>query len=152
MVRADRELTFVDDGERPSVDCDDRARLDKDGTHMQIALWIASGLLAFAMVGAGGFKLATPRVVLMERMKWARTWSDANVKLLGLAEVLGAIGLIVPRVTGILPILTPIAAVCLAVLMTGAVKAHLDLKEPPAAPAILALLGAFVAVGRFGIA
>lgn len=118
---------------------------------MQIALWIASGLLAFAMVGAGGFKLATPRVKLMEKMKWAKTWSDGDVKLLGLAEVLGAIGLIVPQVTGILSILTPIAAVCLMVLMIGAVKTHLDLKEPAAPPAILALLGVFVALGRFGV-
>ena len=118
---------------------------------MPIALWIASGLLAFAMLGAGGFKLATPRVKLVERMKWAKTWSDGAVKLLGLAEVLGGIGLIVPQVTGILPILSPIAAVCLAVLMGGAVKTHLDLKESPAAPGILALLGLFIALGRFGV-
>ena len=118
---------------------------------MHIALWIASGLLAFAMVGAGGFKLATPRVELMERMKWAKTWSDGNVKLLGLAEILGAVGLIVPQVTGILPILTPIAAVCLVVLMLGAVKTHVDLEEPAAPPTILALLGVFIALGRFGV-
>lgn len=118
---------------------------------MQIALWIASGLLAFAMAGAGGFKLVTPRVKLMERMKWAKTWTDGNVKLLGLAELLGGIGLIVPQVTGVLPILTPIAAVCLVVLMLGAVKTHVDLKEPAAPPAILALLGVFVALGRFGV-
>ncbi len=118
---------------------------------MQTALWIAYGLLAFAMLGAGGFKLATPRIQLMERMKWANTWSDGAVKLLGLAEVLGGIGLIVPEATGILPILSPIAAVCLAVLMSGAVKTHLDLKESPAAPGTLALLGLFVALGRFGV-
>jgi hypothetical protein len=118
---------------------------------MQIALWIASGLLAFAMVGAGGFKLATPRVKLMERMNWATTWSDGNVKLLGLAEVLGGIGVVVPHLTGIWPVLTPIAAVCLVVLMIGAVKTHVDLKESAAPPAILALVGVFVALGRFGI-
>ncbi len=84
-------------------------------------------------------------------MKWAKTWSDGNVKLLGLAEILGGIGLIVPQVTGILPILTPIAAVCLVVLMIGAVKTHVDLKEPAVPPAILALLGVFVALGRFGV-
>ena len=87
----------------------------------------------------------------MEKFKWAKTWSDSNVKLLGLAEVLGGIGLIVPQVTGILPILTPIAALCLVVLMIGAVKTHVDLKEPAAAPAILALLGVFIALGRFGV-
>jgi hypothetical protein len=118
---------------------------------MQLALWIASGFLAFAMSAAGGVKLVTPRVKLMERMKWAKTWSDGNVKLLGLAEVLGGIGLVIPQVTGILPILTPIAAVCLVVLMIGAVKTHLDLKEPAVAPGILALLGVFVALGRLGV-
>jgi hypothetical protein len=133
------------------VDSDPSTRLDKDGTPMQIALWIASGLLAFAMASAGAFKLATPRIQLMEKMKWAKTWSDGNVKLLGLAEVLGAIGLIVPQITGILSIFTPIAALCLVLLMIGAVKTHLDLKEPAAPPAILGLLGLFVALGRFGV-
>lgn len=118
---------------------------------MQIALWIASGLLALAMLAAGGMKLATPRVELVEKMKWARTWSDGNVKLLGLAEVLGAVGLIVPQVTGIAPVLTPIAAACLTVLMLGAVKTHVDHEEPVVAPGILALLGVFVALGRFGV-
>jgi DoxX-like family len=118
---------------------------------MQIALWIASGLLAFAMLGAGAFKLATPRVKLAEKLKWANTWSDGNVKLLGLAEVLGGIGLIVPQATGIVPILTPIAALCIVVLMIGAVKTHIDFKEPAVAPGILALLGVFVALGRFGV-
>ena len=118
---------------------------------MQLALWIASGLLAFAMVAAGTLKLVTPRVKLMEKFKWAATWSDGNVKLLGLAEVLGGIGLIVPRVTGILPILTPIAALCIVVLMIGAVKTHIDYKEPVVAPGILALLGVFIALGRFGV-
>jgi hypothetical protein len=50
-----------------------------------------------------------------------------------------------------LPILTPVAAACLAVLMIGAVKTHLDLEEPVAAPGILALLGVFVALGRLGV-
>ncbi|MFO0655039.1 MAG: DoxX family protein [Polyangia bacterium] len=118
---------------------------------MNIALWIVSGLLAFAMLTAGGIKVAVPRTKLMEKMKWAKTWSDGEFKLLGLAEVLGGIGVIVPHATRIVPVLTPVAAVCLVVLMLGAVKTHVDLKESPAAPAILALLGVFVALGRFGI-
>ena len=116
-----------------------------------MALWIASGLLAFAMLAAGGAKLAIPRLKLVEKMKWAATWSDSQVKLLGLAEVLGGIGVIVPYATGILPILTPIAALCLVVLMAGAVKTHLDLNESPAPPAVLAVIGLFVALGRFGV-
>jgi hypothetical protein len=118
---------------------------------MHLALWIIQGLLAFAIGMAGAFKIVTPREKLAEKMHWARTWSDLNVKLLGLAEVLGAIGLIVPGVTAILPVLTPVAAVCLAILMGGAVKTHLDLKEPLVPAIVLAALCLFVAVGRFAL-
>lgn len=118
---------------------------------MNIALWIASGLLAFAMLAAGGTKVAVPREKLLDKMGWAASWSDGRFKLLGVAELLGGIGVIVPHATGILPILTPVAAACLVVLMAGAVKTHVDRKESPAAPAILALLGVFVALGRSGV-
>jgi hypothetical protein len=73
------------------------------------------------------------------------------VKLLGLAEVLGAVGLVVPWLTAILPVLTPVAALCLVVIMAGAVKTHVDLKEPAIGPAVVGLLCVFVALGRFGI-
>ncbi len=56
-----------------------------------------------------------------------------------------------PWAKGILPILTPIAAVCLLIIMGGAVKTHLDQKESPAPPVILGALCLFVALGRFGI-
>ncbi|MCA9623945.1 MAG: DoxX family protein [Myxococcales bacterium] len=118
---------------------------------MNLALWVASGLLGLAMLAAGGTKLVTPRLELMQKMHWAKEWSDGGVKLLGLAEVLGSVGLIVPQATGIAPVLTPVAAVCLVVLMLGAVKIHADLKEPVVAPAALALVGAFIAIGRFGV-
>ena len=118
---------------------------------MDVALWIVSGLVAFAMLAAGGMKLVTPRAQLANRMTWARTWTDGRVKLLGVAEVLGAVGLIVPRVTGIAPVLTPIAAACVAVLMLGAVKTHRDLGEPIVAPAVLALLAVVVALGTTGV-
>ncbi len=118
---------------------------------MHIALWIASGLLSFAMLGAGGIKLVKPRAKLVERFRWAERWSDGGVKALGLAEMLGAVGLVVPQVTGILPLLTPLASLCLAILMIGAVKTHRDLGEPVTGPGILALLGLFVALGRFAL-
>ena len=118
---------------------------------MNTALWVIQGLLALMMLGAGAFKSLTPRVKLAEKMHWAKTWTDGNVKLLGLAEVLGAIGLIVPYLTGILPILTPNAAVCMAILMGGAVKTHLDLKESPVPAIVPLVLAILVAVGRFGL-
>lgn len=118
---------------------------------MYVALWIASGLLAFAMVTAGGVKATIPREKLLEKMKWAKTWSDGSFKLLGLAELLGGVGLIVPYATGIALVLTPIAAICLVVIMAGAAKTHLALGESPVVPGILAALGVFVALGRFGV-
>lgn len=118
---------------------------------MNTTLWILQGLLAFAMFGAGLFKAATPHTKLTEKMKWALTWPPARVKLLGLAEVAGAVGLVVPWATGIAPVLTPIAACCLLVLMVGAVKTHADLKEPWVPPAVLAVVCVVVALGRLGI-
>jgi hypothetical protein len=116
---------------------------------MNLALWIVQGLVAFAMLAAGTLKVTKSRLALIEKMQWAKTWTDTQFKLLGLAEVLGGIGLIVPGLTGILPVLTPIAAICLAILMAGAIKAHLDLKEPPVPAAVLGVLCVFVVVGRF---
>lgn len=118
---------------------------------MHIALWVLQGLLALVMVLTGALKVVQPREKLAEKFHWAKTWTDLNVKLLGLAEVLGGVGLIVPGVTGILPVLTPVAAVCLAILMAGAVKTHLDLKEPTAPAAVLCVLCLLVAVGRFAL-
>ena len=118
---------------------------------MNLALWIVQGLLAFAMAGAGAFKITTPHDKLSQKMKWAETWQPGRVKLLGLAEVLGAVGLVVPWLLHILPVLTPVAALCLFVLMAGAVKTHLDLEEPAAPPAVLAVLCLVVAVGRSGL-
>ena len=118
---------------------------------MNTVLWILQGLLAFAMLGAGTFKLTTPHATLAEKMTWAASWPPARVKLLGLAQVLGAVGLVVPWGTGILPVLTPVAACCLLVVMLGAVKTHLDRKEPFAAPAVLSVLTLVIALGRFGV-
>ena len=118
---------------------------------MNTALWIIQGLLAVAMYGAGMFKLATPHGKLAEKMKWAVTWPPARVKLLGLAQALGAVGLVVPWATGIVPIVTPVAACCLLVLMLGAIKTHIDLKEPLVAPAVLSALSLLIALGRFGV-
>lgn len=118
---------------------------------MDTALWITSGLLAFVTVLAGGAKLAIPRTTLVPKMKWAASWSDGRFRLLGLAEVLGGVGVIVPHATGIAPILTPIACGALVVLMAGAAKTHLDLRESPAPAVVVGALGVFVLLGRVGV-
>jgi DoxX-like family len=118
---------------------------------MNLALWIAQFLLSVAVLATGVAKLVIPKEKLVTKMKWADSWPSGRVKLLGAAEALGAIGVVVPWLTGIAPVLTPVAASCLLVLMGGAVKTHLDLKESPVPPIIVGALCVFVALGRFGV-
>jgi uncharacterized membrane protein YphA (DoxX/SURF4 family) len=121
-------------------------------TTVNIALWVVSSILALAFLVAGGSKLALPKARLAKQgMAYVEDFSARQVKLIGAAEVLGAIGLIVPWATGIAPVLTPIAAVGLAVLMVGAMLTHRRRKEsqPIPANAILLVGALFVAVGRF---
>ena len=84
-------------------------------------------------------------------MHWARTWPPGRIKLLGLAEVLGAIGLVLPVALNIAPVLTPIAAICLAVLMLGAVQMHRLFHENYMPALVLALVCIALAAGRLGL-
>ncbi|WP_040817926.1 DoxX family protein [Nocardia jiangxiensis] len=120
---------------------------------MNIAVWIAQGLLAFVYLVAGGLKLVRSREQLAAtgRLDWMKDNSDAVVRAVGAIEVLGALGVILPAATGIAPILTPIAAVGLVIVQIGALRVHLTRNERQPVPAnvILLLLAAFVAIGRF---
>lgn len=122
---------------------------------MNIAIWIAQGLLAFAFLAAGGMKLASPREKLIasgKSMAWAEGFSASSIKLIGTAEVLGAVGIILPAALGVAPVLSPIAAIGLALVALGAVIVHLKRGEPAAvgAPLLLCLIAIFVAVTRLG--
>ena len=118
---------------------------------MDTALWILQVLLAVAFVGAGLMKLTQPKAKIAERMAWANDFSDTQVKLIGLVELLGAVGLIVPAITRILPILTPLAAVGLVLTMIGAALVHVRRGEIPmiVPNLVLLVLAAIVAYGRF---
>ncbi len=120
---------------------------------MNVVLWVVAGLLAVLYLGAGGMKLATPRQKLLENpnMGWTADFSDAAVKGIGAVEILGAIGLILPRALDIAPVLTPLAATGLAVIQIGAIIVHARRKETKALPmnVVLLVLAAFVAIGRF---
>lgn len=120
---------------------------------MNIALWTAQVLLALAYLTAGGLKVVRPRerLVASGNFDWMKDSSDAAVKAVGLVEVLGALGVVLPWLTGIAPILTPIAAVGLVVVQLGALRVHLvrDEHRPLPANVFLLLLAAFVAIGRF---
>ena len=118
---------------------------------MNIALWIVQGLLAAAFLMAGIMKATQPKEKLAANMAWVNDFSTSQVRLIGIVEILGAIGLILPAATGILPILTPLAAVGLALVMIGAAMTHRRRGESQMIPinAVLLLLAAFVAYGRF---
>jgi len=120
---------------------------------VNIALWMAQSLLAAVYLAAGGLKVVRPRerLVASGNLDWMKDTSDAGVKAVGLVEVLGALGVIVPWLTGIVPILTPIAALGLVAVQIGALRVHLVRKEhrPLPANSLLLLLAAVVAVGRF---
>jgi hypothetical protein len=122
------------------------------GNTVNIALWTVQGLLAFVYLAAGGLKVVRPReqLVASGRLEWMKNNSDAAVKAIGAVEILGALGLILPGLTGIAPILAPIAAAGLVVVQIGALRVHLTRNErqPLPANAILLLLAAFVAIGR----
>jgi uncharacterized membrane protein len=118
---------------------------------MDIALWIVAGFLALFVLAAGFMKAARP-IAEIRKMPWAASMPATNIRLIGVAEILGAAGLILPQATQIAPILTPIAALCIAVLMAGATLTHMRIKDPKSAvitTIVLTGLALFVAIGRF---
>ncbi len=119
---------------------------------MNIALWIVAGLMAAGFLFAGGNKLLTTREKLANSpgAGWANDFSPGFVETLGALEVLGAIGLILPGAIGILPFLTPLAAVGLGIIMIGAAITELRRREPKHAVINVVYLAAaiFVTIGR----
>jgi DoxX-like protein len=115
---------------------------------LDVALWIAQGFAALVLAAAGAVKLVVAREALATRMHWAARWPRWRIKLLGLAEVAGAVGLVAPVATGIAPALTPLAAACLAVLMAGAARTHRRLGEGILPAAVIGALCVAIAAGR----
>ena len=91
-------------------------------------MWAIQIFLAVVFGAAGTMKLVRSKAQLATNphMGWAHSVPDAQIKLLGVAEVLGAIGLVAPMAAGIAPFLTRAAAVCLTALMGGAVATHMN--------------------------
>ncbi len=120
---------------------------------MNIALWVIAGLLAVAYFFAGFMKATQPIESLSKTMGWTREIPVPLVRFIGIAEALGAIGLIVPLATGILPWLTPAAAVGLVVVQMFAVIFHVSRREATKVPTnvILLVLAAFIAYGRVAL-
>lgn len=120
---------------------------------MDIILWIAASVLALAFLASGSAKLVQPREkVIAGGYRWAEDFSGPQVKLIGMAEVLGAVGLILPPAVDIVSDLSPAAAAGLALLMAGAVVVHLRRAETDKVPftVVLMLFSAVLAALRFG--
>jgi len=119
---------------------------------MLIALWALTALLALAFLGAGIMKLLRPRSALIDGgMPWAADFSPAAIKAIAALEVVGAVGLVVPLLTSVAPVLSPIAAIGLAVLMVGAVVVHARRREPIVPPLVLAAASIATAVLGFAV-
>jgi hypothetical protein len=117
---------------------------------MSVALWIVQGLLAALFLFAGGAKLVMP----LDQMTGPVTLPGWFVRFLGVAEVLGALGLILPGLLRIRPGLTPLAAAGLVIIMIGATVVTLvgGLVALALMNVVVALLAGFVAYGRWRLA
>lgn len=114
-------------------------------------LWVAQVLLALGMVSAGVIKLISDDATLTS---FYPIFPALFIRFIGICEVLGAIGVIVPSVLRIRPELTPLAAAGLAIIMAGAVISTIAMAAASmiASPLILFLLAVFVAYGRWKLA
>lgn len=121
---------------------------------MNIALWIIAGLLAAAILASGVVKLAWPKEKLIASgQRVFEDFSAGTVKAIGTLELLAAVGLILPAALDIAPVLVPLAAVGLVLLMVAAIITHLRRREPQALVVNLTILAlaTVVAWGRFGV-
>jgi uncharacterized membrane protein YphA (DoxX/SURF4 family) len=118
---------------------------------MNTAVWVVQILLALAFLMAGLMKLTQPMERLAQRMSWVNDFSPLMVRGIGAIEFSGAIGVILPAWTGILPWLTPLAATGLGIVMLGAMATHLRRHEQPrlVGNIVLLALAVFVVYGRF---
>ena len=122
---------------------------------MNTALWIVAGLLAVAYLASGVGKLIVPKEKLASftsSAEWVEDFSAGSVKAIGAVEVLAAVGLILPAALDIAPVLAPLAALGLALIMAGAVFTRVRRHEvkPMVADLVYLALASFVAWGRFG--
>ena len=118
---------------------------------MNIALWIVQALLAALFLFAGSMKFIMPIEEMTKQMPSMPGWF---LRFIGVAEILGGLGLILPGLLRIKPALTPLAAAGLAVIMIGATVIGFMIGPASGAllPFIVGVLAAFVAYGRWRVA
>jgi hypothetical protein len=120
---------------------------------MNVVLWIIQALLAAAYALTGSMKAFRPLEQLSKNMGWVSAVPAALVRFVGIAEVLGAIGLILPMLTNNAPGLTIVAAAGLALVQVCAIVFHLSRNEARMVPGnvVLLLLALFIVIGRVAI-
>jgi hypothetical protein len=122
---------------------------------MNLALWIAAGLLAVVALVGGISKTFVPKEKLagVPGGGWTEQASVGFVKTLGVLELLASVGLILPAVLDVAPVMVPVTAVCWVLLMVGAMVTHLRRGEvkPVVLNVVYLALAAYVAWGRFGL-
>jgi DoxX-like protein len=122
---------------------------------MNLTLWIATWLLAVVALVGGITKTFVPKQKLAEQHggEWTSHAGAGFVKTLGVLELLAAVGLILPAVLDIAPVLVPVTAVCWVLLMVGAMITHGRLGQFAFVMlnSVYLALAAFVAWGRFGL-
>ena len=121
---------------------------------MNVVLWVVQAILAAFFLAVRTGKLIQPKEKLRERMAWVEDVPQPAIRLIAIAELLGAVGLILPMLITSLPnILTPLAGAGLGVTMFGAAALHARRKEGSmiAGNAALLVVAALVAIGRFAV-
>lgn len=121
---------------------------------MNLALWICQGILATVFASSGLLKgRQTKEKMLASGQTGVRDYSLGFIRFIALMELLGAVGLILPWATRIAPVLTPVAAAGLAIIMVGAARAHARLHEPKnvATNVVLFTLCVAVVIGRLAM-
>jgi hypothetical protein len=121
---------------------------------MNLALWIAAGVLAAVLLVAATNKLVIPqeKLATFPGGGWVEDFSPGALRAISTLEILGALGLILPAVLGIAPVLVPLAATGAALLFAGAVITRLRRGEKltVVVDLVYLALAVFVAWGRFG--
>ncbi len=118
---------------------------------LNISLWIAQAILAVMFIMAGAMKSMQPIEELAKSLPWVNEVSVGLVRFIGVSELLGGIGLVLPALLRIKPILTPLAALGLAVVMVFAFVYHIAKGEYNVLGmnVILAAIALFIAWGRY---
>ena len=117
---------------------------------MDIVIWIIQGIVALLFMMDGIMKVSKSKEELSQKMGWVEKFPKGQLKIIGLLEIIGSIGIVLPMILSILEELTVVAAVGLSLVMMGAIATHARRKEYKELKVnffILLLLG-FVITGR----